>query len=152
MGSELSASKVSEFRTATPEHATRIAHMLRRFYLRLAPECYGIAYDHESMLSTVLECIERGVCLIGERSCAGALFYPFPFNFRVKVGQVVFWYYESMKEIAIFDELDRACREAGADALCVSALSNRLIGLHFYAKRGLHLAEGNFMKLYASTN
>lgn len=121
--------------------------MLRRFYGRLGMQCYGIRYDHESTAETVLGCITRGICLVGEHSCAGAMLYPFPYNKKVCVGQIVFWYYEANREMGIFDAIVEACWKSGAQAASVASLSARLIGRRFYESRGFHLAEGGFMKV-----
>lgn len=118
--------------------------MLRRFYQR-SGSVYGIPYDHASSLATVLDCIVRGICLVGDKSCAGALMLPFPYNRSRTVAQVVFWYFENKREIAIFDALLRDCRQAGADFVDAAALPPHMTGKRFYGVRGMAPVEMHFL-------
>jgi len=130
-------------RTANGDDVIIIAQMLRRFYSSHSP--YGIRYDHASCLQTVLDTIARGVCLVGQKSCAGALLCPFPYNHEAIVAQVVFWYIEHRREISIFDVLVCRCREAGATHINVATVAPKHVGKRFYEVRGLKLAEAQYM-------
>ena len=133
-----------QIRLAVPDDVIRIGQMLRRFYVAHG-EVYGIKYDHASCLSSVLETIIRGVCLIGPKSCAGALVLPFPFNREALVAQVLFWYVEGGREIAIFDVLLAHCRQAGATHVNVATVAPKHVGKRFYAVRGLKLVEAQYL-------
>lgn len=141
---ELTGLSPARIRSAFAEDAITVGHMLRRFY-REHGDVYGIKYDHASCLMSVLETITRGICLIGPKSCAGALILPFPFNRGAMVAQVLFWYIEGRKEIGIFDILAKQCREAGATHINVATVAPRHVGKHFYAVRGLKLVEAQYL-------
>jgi hypothetical protein len=131
-------------RRAVPEDVIQIGQMLRRFYTQHG-EVYSIKYDHASCLSSVLETIMRGICLIGPKSCAGALILPFPYNREALVAQVLFWYVERGREIAIFDVLMANCRREGATHVNVATVAPKHVGKRFYAVRGLKLAEAQYL-------
>lgn len=118
--------------------------MLRQFYAK-SGDIYQIPWDHSSALDTITDVIARGVCLVGERSCAGALLLPFPYNRSVTVAHVVFWHFTRPRELRIFDTLAAACREAGCTHINPSSLwPNEVIG-RYYQRRGLRQAETQWL-------
>jgi len=137
-------SSSDQIKLARPDDVIQIGQMLRRFYQEHG-EVYAIKYDHASCLSTVLKTIVDGVCLLGRASCAGALLLPFPFNREALVAQVVFWYIENRREIAIFDMLLKECQKRGATHVNVATVAPRHVGKRFYAVRGLKLAEAQYL-------
>lgn len=118
--------------------------MLRRFYADRG-QVYGMEYDHASCLMTVLQTIHHGLCFVGRKSCAGALFAPFAFNRKVIIAEVVFWQIGERREIGIFDILCFACRDAGVSHINVASLWPKNCGERFYALRGLKKVETHFL-------
>lgn len=120
--------------------------MLRRFYAR-SGGIYGVPYDHESCIEVVADVIANGVCIVGPKSCAGAMVLAFPFNRKIPVAHVVFWYFEAHREVVIFDFLRLECAKLGVTHIDTAALAPRITGSKFYAERGLSLAEGHYFGL-----
>jgi len=129
-----------EFRQATLSDTARIVKMLREFYAK-SGKIFGIPWDHDSAMETVWQTMERGACVVGDHSCAGAIIGDFRYNRSVKVAQVVFWYFTKPREIDIFRELALACRDLGCTHFHASSLwPSNTIGRH-YRKHGLWEAE-----------
>lgn len=102
------------FRRATPTDSRHIYSLLRRFYAKQGHVYAGIPMDFASTARTIEEVILNGVCLVGKRSCAGAILVPFFYNHDAIIANNVFWYFESPREIRILEALMEACKEAGA--------------------------------------
>jgi hypothetical protein len=134
---------MSAFRRATSEDVVFVCRLVKRFYAR-SGNIYRIPYDHESALAAVYDTINTGICLVGPQSCAGAIFLPFPFNQSAIVAQVIFWYFEQRREIAIFDALLEECRANGATHVNVAAIGNGP-GRRFYQARGLTMVETQYL-------
>lgn len=118
--------------------------MLRRFYEK-SGDIFHIPWDHESTLETISDAIQKGACLIGDNSCAAAFFFTFPFNRNVKIAYVVFWYFTKAREMAIFEELAKACRDAGCTHFNPSSLwPMNTIGKH-YERYGLKPTETQYL-------
>jgi hypothetical protein len=132
------------FRLATPDDTLFIAALLRRFYKK-SGQIYGIPYSHESCILSVEDTINRGVVMIGEHSCAGALIVPFPFNFNIRVAQVFFWFYEMDREIVVFDALLQECAKRGAAMVNAASLGPNHPGKRFYARRAMALVEAHHL-------
>lgn len=131
------------FRLATWHDGLFVAQRVRRFYQRDGG-IYGIAYDHASTLNAIADILERGVCVVGPASTAGAYIIPWPFNSGVLVAQVFFWCFEDSREIRVFDYLVEQCQARGATHLNVASLAPKHAGKQFYQKRGLKLVEGHY--------
>lgn len=138
-----------EFRLATHADVIFVAQLVREFY-RKSGSVYGIPFDYESAIRTVEECIDDGICIIGPSSCAGAIITPFPYNRRIRVAQVLFWYFRDPKEVRVFDALWVACIEIGAHRINAATIAPEGVGKNFYQRRGMTLAEchhiGGFIK------
>ena len=118
--------------------------MLHRFYQK-SGSIFGIQWDHGSVLETIGETIHRGVCIIGDHSCAGALFAPFPYNRKFCIASVVFWYFTKPREMEIFHALAQACHEIGCTHINPSSLwPSNTIG-RYYRKHGLREAETQWL-------
>lgn len=138
------AKTFTEFRRAQLSDLVAVAQMLRRFYQKHG-QAYGIPYDHASTIGTALQVVTRGICLVGDRCCAGAVPCPFPFNNNYIIAQVVFWYFEHRRDITIFDALMREMRKAGVTHINAAALPPGTTGKRFYQARGMTLVETHFM-------
>jgi N-acetylglutamate synthase-like GNAT family acetyltransferase len=138
----------SIYRKATRSDVVAIAKLLREFYSRVG-EVYKIPYDHASMIVTVDDVVDRGVCIVGPTSCAGAIFYPFPSNSECLVAHVLFWYFQKRREIGIFLEILKLCKEQGATHINVAShFPKNTIG-RFYKKCGLKPVETQYMASYS---
>jgi hypothetical protein len=133
-----------QFRPALLSEIVVIAAMVRRFYQRDG-KIYGIPYDQESCLESIADVMERGVVIRGPMSCGGAYLIPWPFQRSITVAQVFFWCFDDSKEIGIYDALARACMDKGATHINVASLAPKHSGKQFYERRGLKLAEGQYL-------
>lgn len=134
------------YRKAKPEDVVFIARLLREFYTKV--DAYGIPYDHASMIVTVDDMVDRGICLVGPTSCAGAFVTPFPSNSNYTVAHILFWYFQKKREIGIFLELLKQCKEQGVTHVsCSSHFPKNTIG-RFYKKCGLKPVEIQYMAGY----
>lgn len=99
---------------------------------------------------TIQDIIDRGILLVGDTSCAGAIISAFPFNNQASIAWVVFWYFRNKREIGIFKELIEQCRQAGATHINTSShFPNNTVG-RFYHKCGLASCEIQYLApLYA---
>lgn len=128
------------FRRATAQDVRAIYRMGRRFYDKHGA-IYGIALDFDSFLNTIEAVVQHGVCVVGNRSCAGAIIAPFPFNHRALVASVVFWCFETPREIRVFEALMEHCKADGATHISgASHFPNNRIG-RYYRKLGLQETE-----------
>lgn len=129
------------FRHATADDVPFILNLLREFYRKTGVTAYGIKFDGESAVATICEVLARGVCIVGPTSCAGAVFQPFPWNYRARVAQVVFWYFKSSREIRIFDALMDECRNVGATHINAASHFPKNAINRWYSKYGLKVSE-----------
>lgn len=111
------------FRPAIVDDVPFITSLLSEFYHR-AGSIYGIPFNEASTIQTIRQVLDRGVCLVGPSSCAGALLCKFPYNHDAIIAQVAFWYFKRPKEIAIFDALMKACKERGATHINATSLTS----------------------------
>ena len=129
------------FRQANFEDTVFIARLLRELYTKAGRAYGGIRYDHETTLITIEDAIRRGLCIVGPTSCAAAFLEPFANNCDHLIGVVKFWYFQKPREIRIFEEIMRLCKEQGATEISgASHAPDHVIG-RYYAKLGLAPAE-----------
>lgn len=130
----------NRFRPAQSSDVLFMLNLVRDGYKKNC-SVYGIKFDGPSTLLTIANALTRGLCLVGPSSCAGAIITPFPYNHNAQVATVLFWCFKSSREIAIFGELLKHCRDAGATHISASShFPDNSIG-RFYAKNGLHNCE-----------
>lgn len=133
------------FRPATIDDVLFIEKLIRKFYQETGG-IYGIPYDVESSVLTIIRCVMDGVCLVGGKSAAGAILGKFPFNKDAVIAWVLFWRFSGTQQIKIFEALLDACKERGATH--VNAAShfpdNRI--LRYYSKLGLQPVETQAIK------
>lgn len=133
------------FRRATPQDVRHVYSLLRRFYAKQGHIYSEIPFDFDSAARTIETVILRGVCLVGTKSCAGALLLPFQWNNTAIVANVLFWYFESPGQIRILEALMAACKEAGATHfVAVSHFPENRIGRR-YEKLLLTACEESFI-------
>jgi hypothetical protein len=118
--------------------------MLRDFYAK-SGGIFGIPWEHASAMETVWQTMERGVCMVGDHSCAGAIFGGFPYNRSVKVAQVVFWYFTKPREMRIFHELAIACCAGGCTHFNASSLWPLNTVGRYYERHGMRAAETQWL-------
>lgn len=132
------------FRPANLNDAVFIARLIREFDAK-HDGIYNIPLDYASTLLLADDVIRRGVCIVGENSCAGAYLTPFPFNNKVIVAYIVFWCFQAAREITIFNALSAACKERGADYISgASPLPNNAMG-KYYRRHGMENMETHYI-------
>ncbi len=132
------------FRLANLSDSARIAGMLRAFYAK-SGGIYGIPWDHVSAMETIWQTMERGACVVGDHSCAGAIIGDYPYNHSAKIAHVIYWYFTTPRELKIFEALARACGDLGATHINPSShWPQNTIG-RYYQKHGLKAAETNWI-------
>lgn len=134
---------VASFRTSTLADIPFITGLLCEFYAK-AGGIYRIPFCEMSARLWVQAVMERGVCLVGPSSCAGALLIPFQLNNQVTAAYVEFWCFRQAREIGIFDALKQACCDAGAQRLFVSAQVQTPAIRRYYLKKGLQQCAAQF--------
>ena len=137
---------MTAFRQAEASDISFILGLLREFY-RKAGSVYGIPFDGPSTIITIGEVMRKGVCLVGPTSCAGALVLPFPYSYKARVANVVFWYFKSSREIKIFDELMAACKTAGATHIIAASHPPHHTIAKLYQRKQLLPSESWFIRL-----
>lgn len=136
-----------QFRRAVPADIPVLLELLREFYRRADGErIYGIGFDGCSTILTISNVLARGLCLIGPTSCAGAIFWPFPWNHMALVAHVQFWYFKRAREIAIFEALADACKAAGATHIWASSHAPKHTVARWYARKGLSECESEHIR------
>lgn len=109
-----------------------------------------VGYDPASVEATLAHLITHadGICLISDDGAAGGLCHPHPFNHAVKVGQELFWWSEGREGAALFDALENAARDRGAQhwtMITLEALRPKAIG-KLYQRRGYVPLEHSYIK------
>ncbi len=122
----------NRFRPAQSSDVLFMLNLVRDAYKKNC-SVYGIKFDGPSTLLTIANALTRGLCLVGPSSCAGAIITPFPYNHNAQVATVLFWCFKSSRELAIFGELLKHCRDAGATHISASS----------------HFPDNNLKKHYA---
>lgn len=130
----------TKFRTAVVEDVPFIKDLICQFYAKQG-HVYGIPYDEESSVRTIIDTMKFGVVLVGPASCAGAIICRFPFNHRANVAQVIFWYFTNAREIKIFDALANQCRAIGATHINSAAHPPHCRIMRYYVQQGMRPAE-----------
>lgn len=134
------------FRRAVLSDAPFVARLVREFYVGQDYNItYGIEFDYESTLATVTAIIERGVCILGPHSCAGAYVAPFPFNHTQRVAYVQFWFFNRKGEAAIFKKFLQALESEVHHVWAVSHPPHHRVG-RLYRKLGFRQVEGVWSK------
>lgn len=134
------------FRRAVLQDAPFVARLVRELYHQPAIEAaYAIPFDYESTLDTVARVIDRGVCIVGPHSCAGAFISPFPFNHAAKIGYVQFWHFRE-KEFAVLKELFEQLKSLGVNHVWAVSHPPAHRIARLYQKLGLRQVEGVWSK------
>lgn len=132
------------FRKAEFGDVIFIARLLREFYQKQG-DVYGIAWNHADAIGMIDDVVRRGVCIIGDTSCGGALLTPFPYNSKALIANVAFWYFVKPREIKIFEALIGCCLIAGATHVNPSShFPDNRIG-RFYRKMGIQPTETQYL-------
>lgn len=134
---------LSRFRAATPADLPLIQRLVREFYAKQGA-VYGIPFDEESARATFTRVVLRGLCLVGKSSVAGAVLAQFPWNARMTIAYVPFWYFRSAREIHILEALMARCRAQGAHFINVASHPpEHRIG-SWYGRLGMWQVEGQW--------
>ena len=133
------------FREASVSDIPFIVGLLRDFDRKLGP-VYGSRLDDASAVQTLARIIISGICIVGPTSVAGAVLQPWMWNRSVVFAEVAFWTFKNAREILIFDELLRRCKEAGATHVAVQSHFPHHRIARFYAKRQLTPCETSHIK------
>lgn len=135
---------MSIFRRATPSDTVFIMRLLREFYREKGAIYAGIPFDEGTTAAMIDHVILHGIALVGPTSCAGAFVLPFTFNARAIQAHVLYWYFREAREIAIFDEMLKICRDLKITHLCAAAPLNTAVG-RYYRKKGLMVSETQYI-------
>ena len=130
----------NRFRPAQSSDVLRMLNLIRDAYTKNC-SIYDVKFDGQSTMLTIASVMSRGLCLVGPSSCAGAIITPFPYNHNALVATVMFWCFKSSREITIFEELLKQCRESGATHISASSHFPSNILLKHYSKFSLQPAE-----------
>lgn len=129
-----------KFRPALPDDVLPIVNRLGRFYAKQG-HIYGIPFDTVTTISTVARIMNCGVCVVGPKSCAAATLIHYPYNHRAYLATVMFWYFESPREVLILDYLLKACKERGATHFAAAShFPDNRIG-KWYVQKGFKAVE-----------
>lgn len=131
-----------EFRLARTDDIPFILELVRELCRKTGlNDRYGIPFDGASAILTIGGVLANGLCLVGKSSCAGAVFFPYPYNHAAKIAHVQFWYFRNAREIAIFEALADACKGAGATHIYAASIPPRHTVGKWYRKKGLSECE-----------
>lgn len=128
------------YRSAQNSDLEFIVAILLRFDSK-THQAYNIHAEESSVRETVRKIILDGICLVGTRSCAGAFISPYPWNYSQKIATVAFWYFESHRQIGIFKELMKRCRDSGATHISAASHFPKYTIQPYYEKLGLSPCE-----------
>lgn len=134
--------KAPEYRRAILDDVPRIVEQLERFYGKT--KAYEIPFHEDSAILSVINVVKRGICLVGSKSVAGAMIQAWPFNFGFQISEVVFWFFESPRQITILEALAKECYAAGADYIVATQHPGGAIGRH-YRKLNFLEVENHFI-------
>lgn len=118
-----------------------LVYRLLSEYARNQGQIYGIPVDPDSVADLIAKLMHRGIFIVGPRSCAAAMINPFPSNHEASVAHCVLWYFKTPREIKIFEELKRLCKEAGATHFSAASHFPDNTMLRYYARLGLRPTE-----------
>ena len=121
-----------------------ILRLARKFFHQSWGKGYDIPFDPESAMQTIDALIENGIMLVGPTSYAGAILTPCMWNHEFTIATVITWYFESPREIRIFDALMEECRKAGATHFVSASNEGSPIG-RYYNRKGLTIRESAYM-------
>lgn len=133
------------FRAAKPEDAPTILDLLKRFHVKAPPQT-GIAMDWPSSGRTIAWCISKGVTVVGPKSYGMAMIQPNPWNESARVAFVVSWYFDTPREIRVFEYLMQRCKVAGATHLTVASLAPGHAIDRYLTRLGLRNTENSFIR------
>lgn len=106
---------------------------------------YGIRVDVESSIKTIMHVIERGVCVVGQESCAGGFIHPYPWNHEAKVGTILFWNYRKPSGIHVFTAICEKFKSLGATHVSCSSHFPENRAVKFYTRFELIPSEIQFI-------
>lgn len=135
------------FRRAKVSDVLFILDLLNEFHSTHL-QAYGIAQDDRSTLLTIREVIDGGICLVGRKSCAGAIIKPFAWNRKILLAHTAFWYFKTPREVTIFEALMEECRKAGATHIAAASTLPKNAIARRYSRLGLQECETQSIKKF----
>lgn len=108
----------------------------------------GFDPDSAEAFFRLLMGTENGILLIAEGGAVGALLHPAPYNRAHLTGQELFWWVDPAFRgagtgKALFDALQAAVANLGANSFSMSTLGDHAIG-QFYASRGYRQTDKTY--------